>query len=730
MKQITVEDAEAKSPDLVAANVEQFKSLFPEAFTEGKIDFDSLKQLLGSEVEEREEKYGLNWHGKRRARQLALTPSTGTLRPCAEESVGWDTTKNLMIEGDNLEVLKLLQKSYAGKIKLIYLDPPYNRGDDFIYPDDFKDNITNYLMLTGQIDSDGRKMSSNTDASGRLHTNWLNMIYPRLKLARNLLTEDGVIFISIDENEFDNLRKVCSEVFGEENHIEDLVWAQNTTHSQSPLYSTNHEYILVYARNAQLIEERGAAFREPKPGFAETQALVEKLNPSFPTVETIEQELRHLMEQHRQDYEADLSENGLVLDEETEKQDPWRGTYAYKYAEYRDSEGRLVSEQDAATRKAKIFVWQSADASAPAAKQASSTKDPSSPNFRFYRPIHPKTGQPCTHPKTGWRWPQSWPDDSRESFDRYVKQERIAWGVDDNTVPRFKRFLHEVENNVAKSFFFDYTDGEKQVAQLLGRTAIFPNPKPTTVIARLISQVCRDGDTVLDFFAGSGTTAHATMELSKSGQVSCRFILSQLPEPIDGSSKDQRASAEFCDEIGRPRTIAEITKERIRRAIKKLSAEEPAQLRLAPGKEIDLGFRVFKLDSTNIRAWEPDRDKLAEALHESVEHVKAGRAEQDILYELLLKLGLDLTVPIEEKIIAGKPVHSIGAGTLLACLAPQIAATEVEALGTGIAAWHGELAPAGDTQVVFRDSAFADDVAKTNLTAILQQNGLENVRSL
>src|SRR6266496_1337452 len=306
MKQITVEDAEAKSPDLVAANVEQFKSLFPDAFTEGKIDFDSLKQLLGSEVEEREEKYGLNWHGKRRARQLALTPSTGTLRPCAEESVGWDTTKNLMIEGDNLEVLKLLQKSYAGKIKLIYLDPPYNRGDDFIYPDDFKDNITNYLMLTGQIDSDGRKMSSNTDASGRLHTNWLNMIYPRLKLARNLLTEDGVIFISIDENEFDNLRKVCSEVFGEENHIEDLVWAQNTTHSQSPLYSTNHEYILVYARDARLIGERGAAFREPKPGFADIQALVQKLNTSFPTIEAIEKELRSLMEQHRQDYEAEL----------------------------------------------------------------------------------------------------------------------------------------------------------------------------------------------------------------------------------------------------------------------------------------------------------------------------------------------------------------------------------------------------------------------------------------
>ena len=224
MNKITANDMETSSKNIVAENLDHLKSLFPEVFSEGKIDFEVLKQLLGGEVDEREEKYGLNWHGKRQARQLALTPSTGTLRPCPEESVDWDKTQNLMIEGDNLEVLKLLQKSYSGKVKLIYIDPPYNTGNEFIYPDDFTDTIKNYLELTGQTDGENRKLSSNTDASGHFHTNWLNMIYPRLKLARTLLRKDGVICISIDDCERDYLRKACDELFGEENFVESIVW--------------------------------------------------------------------------------------------------------------------------------------------------------------------------------------------------------------------------------------------------------------------------------------------------------------------------------------------------------------------------------------------------------------------------------------------------------------------------------------------------------------------------
>jgi adenine-specific DNA-methyltransferase len=227
MKKLTAEDTETKSPDLIAGNIEQVQALFPEAFTEGKVDFEVLKQLLGGAVYEREEKYGLNWHGKRRARQLALTPSAGTLRPCPEESIDWNTTRNLMIEGDNLEVLKLLQKSYSGKVKLIYIDPPYNTGKDFVYPDNFQDSIRNYLELTGQVEG-GKKISSNTEASGRFHTDWLNMMYPRLKLARRLLQGDGLICVSMDDLEANNLRTICDEVFGQESFVGVLTWITTT----------------------------------------------------------------------------------------------------------------------------------------------------------------------------------------------------------------------------------------------------------------------------------------------------------------------------------------------------------------------------------------------------------------------------------------------------------------------------------------------------------------------
>lgn len=249
MQTLTAQDADTKSRDLVAANIEQLKAIFPEAFTEGKVDFEVLKQLLGSSVDEREEKYGLNWHGKRRARQLALTPSTGTLRPALEDSVDWDTTQNIMIEGDNLEVLKLLQKSYAGQVKLIYIDPPYNTGNDFVYPDNFQDSIQNYLELTNQVDGAGRRLSSNTEASGRFHTDWLNMMYPRLKLARNLLKDDGVIFVSIDDGELANLRRLCDDIFGEENFAGNILWKKKQMETTWGLYLRSTTTLFVMQRS-------------------------------------------------------------------------------------------------------------------------------------------------------------------------------------------------------------------------------------------------------------------------------------------------------------------------------------------------------------------------------------------------------------------------------------------------------------------------------------------------
>lgn len=633
-----MEKLNGQSVDVIAENIDQLKILIPEAFTEGKIDFDTLKQLLGGTVEEREEKYGLNWHGKRRARQLALTPSTGTLRPCPEESVDWDTTQNLMIEGDNLEVLKLLQKSYAGKVKMIYIDPPYNTGKDFVYPDNFQDNIKNYLELTGQAEG-GAKISSNTEASGRFHTDWLNMMYPRLKLARNLLLPNGIICISIDDNERDSLRKACDEIFGEENFVESIIWKKRYGGGAKEKYLVSvHEYVLVYARD---ISELGELY------VPQSKDSIERYY--------------------------------LKRDQNFEKRGPYR-THP------------LEATKSMGDR----------------------------PNLIF--PIPGPDGTPVL-PKRQWLW-------SRERVDASLKKDEIEFlkDKDGNWTAHSKQYLKEEDGEIRQSKAFSIIDnvysqhGTNELLELFGNAQIFPFPKPTGLIRPLLEFGAPDfADIVLDFFAGSATTAHALMGVNASDSGVRRFVLVQLPEPIDPDAN--LAAAEYCDRLQKPRTIAELTKERIRLAAQKVKNENP----LFAG---DLGFRVFKLDSSNIRAWQPNRDDLEKTLLDHAEHIVAGRSEQDILYELLLKLGLDLTVPIEQKVIAGKTVHSIGAGALLVCLSETIDRDTIEPLAQGIVGWHKELKPAVDTRVVFRDSAFADDVAKTNITAILQQHGLDDVRSL
>jgi adenine-specific DNA-methyltransferase len=669
VKTLTDQDPETKSPDLVAENIDQLTALFPEAFTEGKIDFEVLRQLLGGVVDEREEKYGLNWHGKRGARQLALTLSTGTLRPCPEDGVDWDTTHNLMIEGDNLEVLKLLQKSYAGKVKLIYIDPPYNTGGDFIYPDDFQDNIKNYLMRTGQMESDGRKNSSNTEASGRFHTDWLNMIYPRLKLACNLLTPDGFLVVSIDDTELGSLRTVLNEVLGEENFVAVLVFDRNRK-NDAKLFSVGHEYMVVYARNKALLTERKIVLRAKKEG-----------------VEEIREEFRRLRNRYNDDW-AEVSKGLREYYATFEENDPRVPLARFTKA---DERGPYRTDGDAS--------W------------------PGGGGPRYDVP-HPVTGKPCKVPSRGWVWP------TYERMKEEIDRGDIAFGPDETTIPAVRRNLFDKDEQVMRSVIFSYAQKASQdFVKLFDGKKVFDNPKSFVDLERLVDYLSVPGDIVLDFFAGSGTTAHGVMLANRGTTTPRRYILVQLPELLDPENKDQKVAADFCDQLGKPRTIAEVAKERLRRAGKNIREENP----MFAG---DLGFRVFKLDSSNIRAWEPNRENLAATLEEHAEHLKTNRTEADILFELLLKLGLDLTVPIEKKCVASKTVHSIGAGVLLVCLDPQIAATEVEPLALGIVAWHKELAPVGDSTVVFRDSAFADDVAKTNLTAILQQNGLENVRSL
>lgn len=411
------------------------------------------------------------------------------------------TIGGLLVKSENWQALNLLQERYLGQVKCIYIDPPYNRGtNEFLYKDNY------------------------------MHSSWLSMMYDRLDLSARLLQDKGVIFSSIDENERDSLQAGLDLIFGRDNRIEELIWAQNTTHSQVPLYSTNHEYVEVYARNRGLTESDPAMFKEPKPGYFEIMTLVAELNPRYPKISEIEKAVADLYKQHIEEYKEELREMGLEYNEETKKQDPWRGIYLYSYAEYINAKVEIIPESHAEKTNARIAIWQEGDASAPAQKQAESIRDPKDPNFRFYKPLHPKTGKPCAIPKSGWRWPFSWPDESRENFESLNKKGRIAWGDDEKKVPRYKRYIHEVETNVAKSVFHDYTDGEKQLAGLFGGMAVFSTTKPTTLPARFITQTCKKTDLVLDFFVGSGTTGHAVIDLNREDNGSRKYILIEMAD--------------------------------------------------------------------------------------------------------------------------------------------------------------------------------------------------------
>ena len=530
-----------------------------------------------------------------------------------------------MIEGDNLEVLKLLQKSYAGKVKLIYIDPPYNTGKDFVYPDDYRDNIRNYLRLTGQTDEENQNLSSNTDASGRFHTDWLNMMYPRLKLARSLLRSDGAIFVSIDDNEILSLRAMMDEIFGPENFVATVIWHKMDSPKNSALhFSEDHDYILVFARDSNTWRPNSLERTE--------KMLARYKNP------------------------------------DDDPRGPWLLSDLAARNVYR--EGRY--------------------------------------------PITTKTGRVIPGPPAGSYWRVS-----KAKFEELDRDNRIWWGASGNNRPGIKRFLSDVRQGVVPQTYWPWKDvgstrnAKQELSHQMGANSgedLFVTPKPTKLLARIlkISANVSGQDIVLDFFAGSGSTGDAVLQSNEKDSGHLRHILVQLPEPT-GYRK-------YPD-------IAEITKERLRRAAQRIKNENPKC-------EGDLGFRVFKLDTSNIRAWEPNRDDVESTLFDSVEHIKSNRSNEDILFELLLKLGLDLCVPIEKRTIVGKDVHSIGAGTLISCLDEKISREDVEPLSLGIVEWHKELSPAGDSTVVFRDSAFADDVAKTNLAAILEQHGLGNVRSL
>lgn len=685
MKPIKPNDPETKSPDLAAENIAKLRELFPELVTEGKdgvaVNVDVLKSLVGDKtLTDVEEKYGLNWHGKRKARQLALTPSTGTLRPCPEDSVDWETTQNLMIEGDNLEVLKLLQKSYTGKVNFIYIDPPYNTGSDLIYPDNFQDNIRNYLELTGQIEG-GQKMTTNPESSGRFHTDWLNMMYPRIKLARSLLRDDGVICVSIDDSESANLKNMLADVFGEENYIDTIAVEMSTTsgpktvNAQQGTIVKNVEFVHIFRRSAEFdgvphtpLLDGIDSYDTHYSAWMNEDGTLEALSDVMLADNSVGADIRRYELLERGRFSVNSLNKLLLLSERAR---------AFIEANLKKIARVDRPPVSAAGRTTSVGRWESFEADhrtyylTTLANGTLQALMPLALNFRMS-------------------------DDYKPRFGRTVIRGDLWKG------------FHQDMGNVAREGEVPYPNGKK----------------PVRLIKQLVKWACNSGrETVLDFFAGSATTAHAAMQLNAEDNGNRRFVMVQLPETLDINNSEQRVAAEFCDKLGKPRQIAELTKERIRRAGRMIRKENA----LFAG---DLGFRVFKLDSSNIKAWEPKLPDLADTLEEHSKNLKSDRTESDILYELLLKLGLDLCVPIEEQKVAGKVVHSVGGGVLMVCLAESITRKDAEPLALGIVDWHKKLAPAGDSTVVFRDSAFADDVAKTNLACILEQHGLGNVRSL
>ncbi|OPJ62563.1 site-specific DNA-methyltransferase [Clostridium oryzae] len=618
-----VDKISGESMDIVKDNILKLKQIFPEVFCEDKIDFERLQEVLGEYIDDKEEKYRFEWHGKSKAIRMAQTPSRGTLRPCKAESKNWDTTQNLYIEGDNLEVLKLLQKSYQNKVKMIYIDPPYNTGNDFVYKDDYKDNLQNYLELTGQVDDDGKKISTNSEAGGRYHTNWLNMMYPRLRLAKNLLKDDGVIFISIDDNEVSNLKKVCDEIFGESNFVTKFIWKKRTGSNDSQNgVSVDHEYILAY-------------FRSEKAVF----------NGVIKTFENYK-------------------------NPDNDPRGPWMSD-------------NLTCNKTASQR----------------------------PNL-FYSITDPKTGitYNCNSNRV-WAY-------EKERMERIITEDKVIFPRDGKGTPMYKRHKAEVKSD--KKPYSSLVDTQinsvatKELRDTLN-AQIFSYPKSVNLLAQLIGQGTNkyNKDIVLDFFSGSSTTAHAIMQLNSQNQGNRKFIMVQLPEPTDETSEAYKAGY---------KNICEIGKERIRRAGDKIVEENKDKEGI---ENLDIGFKVFKLDTSNIKTWNPDYESLEQRLDDIVDNFIPDRTEDDVVYEIMLKYGIDLTYPIKTRQVCDKNVYSIGMGALLICLDNEITLELVNA----IVDLKNELKPE-TCRVVFKDNGFKTDSVKTNTVEILKRNNVEEIMSI
>lgn len=642
-----------QSMDLAEFNKERLLEMFPIFRTEGGgVDFDRLKLALGESVDVGKEVFGMRWPGKAESIRLANLPSHGTLSPDKKESVNFDTTKNLIIEGDNLEVLKLLQKSYQGKVKMIYIDPPYNTGNDFVYKDDFADGIKNYLQQSGQVNDEGNLLSTNSETEGRFHSNWLNMMFPRLILAKNLLTQDGVIFLSIDDNEVNNLRKIADEIFGDSNFISQFVWSAGRK-NDSKFVSNSHEYILCYCNNFESLKSVVGEWRTRKDGL-----------------DSIYSEYRRLSRLHGTNY-AELTSDLKNWFKSLPDGDPSK-----RHRNYSSVDARGIYFPD-------NISW------------------PGSGGPK-YEILHPITKKPVTVPSRGWRIADP------EKMKALIADDRVHFGPDEKNVPCAKAYLIDREFEVPFSVF--YQDGRgatKRLRELMGGDC-FENPKDEMILQKIIEFASPPGSVVLDFFAGSGTTAHAVMAQNAKDGGKRKFILVQLPEQVDPDS--EAAKAGF-------KSIADITKERVRRAGKRLVEESDGKLKLKGEDAVDFGFRVLQLNESNIEEWDSEEASkspkdLLDALKTT--RLKSGRSDQDVVFEVLVKYGVELTSSVEEEKVGKGSVWKIGGKELFVIVKPGLTAPDLHAIV--------KMSP---KVVVMLDESFVPEALKTNAHAIFKDAKIE-----
>ena len=618
-----------QTTNIVDDNIKKIGELFPNCLTErlndeGKpevaIDFDQLRQELSKDiVEGAEERYQFTWPDKRNAIRLANAPTTDTLRPCREESVDSDNTQNLYIEGDNLQVLKLLRENYLGKVKMIYIDPPYNTGNDFVYNDDFSQSTGEYMHNSGQEDEEGNRLVTNSESNGRFHTDWLNMIYPRLKVAKDLLSEDGVIFISIDDCEQRNMRILCDEIFGESNFVTQIVWQKiHSIKNDARFFSENHEYALIYARN-------------------------------------------------KEKYKVELLPRTAEMNERYKNPD-------------NDPRG----------------PWQSGDLVASGERS----------NGHFII-ISPKSGKTFDVPQ-GKHWVYS-----ESNLKKLVEDNQIWFGEDGNSFPRKKRFLSDVQDGrTASTIWLSEEVGHNQTAtrevkHLFDDNKYFDFPKPVSYIKQMLMVSTKNEDIVLDFFSGSATTAHAVMQLNAEDDGKRKFIMVQLPEATDEKSEANKAGY---------KNICEIGKERIRRAGKKIKEESPLTT-----QDLDTGFRVLKLDSSNMQDvyYTPAEFNEQKLFDDNIKPDRLGNDGEDLLFQTMIELGIELSAKIEKRSIAGKAVWSVSDGYLMACFDEEVNETTI----TEIARHH-------PYYFVMRDSSLANDQVADNFEQIWEEYSKETVRRI